>query len=165
MSTSFSPETVQSLAAQIDAQISSLSATRGDSVQFGSKAFGLPPRPESSAIELSAPYPLAEQVAEIERITQEKPTRFLKKFRKAAKQDICEEGGVLNAQWQRWKDLASADVVKSFGPVLVAMGFSGVLLESLVVALGVTVIHIGLKAFCEEFKDDGAEMGAGETGA
>jgi hypothetical protein len=31
------------------------------------------------------------------------------------------------------------------------MGFTGVLLESLVVAVDVIVIHIGLKTFCEEF--------------
>ena len=153
MSAPFSPDTVQSLANQIDAQISSLSATRGLSAQRGRDLFQ-PPTTETTAIEFSAPPPLVEQAAEIERITQEKPMRFLKKFRKAAKQDICEEGGVLNAQWQKWKDLASADVVQSFGPVLVAMGFSGVLLESLVVALGVIVIHIGLKAFCEKFKED-----------
>lgn len=60
---------------------------------------------------------------------------------------------MLNAQWQQWKDLASGDVVKNFGPVLVAMGFTGVLLETLVVAVGVIVIHVGLKAFCEEFGD------------
>ena len=164
MSTSFSPETVQSLAAQIDAQVSSLSATSGTSVQRGLKSFG-PLNSETTDIEFSAPFPLAEQVAEIERITQEKPTSFLKKFRQAAKQDICEEGGVLNAQWQRWQDLASTDVVKNFGPYLVAMGFVGGPLESLVVAVGVIVIHIGLKAFCEEFKEAVPEMGAGETGA
>jgi hypothetical protein len=42
-------------------------------------------------------------------------------------------------------------VVKNFSPLLLAMGFSGVLLEALVVSIAVIVIHIGLKAFCEEF--------------
>ena len=93
MSVPFSPNTVQSLAERIDAQVASLGATRGESVQ--------------RSLEPSSNSALAEQAAEIERITQEKPVRFLKKFRKAAKQDICEEGGVLNAQWQRWQDLAS----------------------------------------------------------
>ena len=142
MAVPFSPDTVQSLAEQIDAQVSSLTVTRGASVQ--------------RSLESSDDSTLAKQAAEIERITQEKPVRFLKKFRKAAKQDICEEGGILNAQWEKWKDLASEDVVKSFGPYLVAMGFVGGPLESLVVAMGVTVIHIGLKAFCEEFGEDAA---------
>ncbi|NEP18673.1 MAG: hypothetical protein F6J97_17510 [Leptolyngbya sp. SIO4C1] len=136
MSAPFPPQTVEALAGAIDRQIAQLSATRSLSVQRSLE---------------SPDAPLAKQAAEIERITQEKPAHFLKKFRKAAKQDTCEEGGILNTQWQKWKDLASGDVVKSFGPVLVAMGFSGVLLETLVVAVGVTVIHIGLTAFCEEF--------------
>jgi hypothetical protein len=164
MSTPFSDETVQALAAQIDAQISALSAVRGVSVQRSLESFKTLDA-ETTAIEFSAAPPLAEQAAEIERITQEKPMRFLRKFRRAAKADICEEGGVLNAQWQKWKDLASGDVVKSFGPVLVAMGFSGVLLQSLLVAVAVVVIHIGLKAFCEEFGEDGtADTNADTTG-
>lgn len=144
MSTVFTPEIVQSLAAQIDEKISALGSSQ---IEFSKLSVQRSLEPRSEA-------PLAEQAAEIERITQEKPMRFLTKFRLAAKQDVCEPGGVLNAQWQKWKDLASGDVVKSFGPVLVAMGFSGVLLESLVVALGVTVIHIGLKVFCEEFDQE-----------
>lgn len=123
------------LAETIDRQLADLSPTHSLSLQRSLDDPGAP---------------LAKQAAEIEQITQEKPAHFLKKFRKAAKKDVCEEGGVLNAQWQKWKDLASGDVVESFGPILVAMGFSGVLLETLVVAVGVTVIHIGLTAFCEE---------------
>ncbi|MEO1386837.1 MAG: hypothetical protein AAFV85_05590 [Cyanobacteria bacterium J06634_6] len=157
MANPFPPETVQSLADRIDAQISVLSA--GGRESYGVSTSSSAQRsldPESTS-------PLAVQAAEIERITQEKPVRFLKKFRRAAKQDICEEDGVLNAQWKKWKDLASEDVVKSFGPYLVAMGFSGVLLESLVVAVGVTVIHIGLVAFCEDLEEEATETTAGES--
>jgi hypothetical protein len=138
MTTPFSDPEIQALAAAIDQQLADIEQTRTTSVQ-------------RSLEEPNAP--LAPQASEIERITQEKPVTFLRKFRHAAKADLCEEGGVLNAQWQQWKDLASGDVVKNFGPVLVAMGFTGVLLETLVVAVGVIVIHIGLKAFCEEFGD------------
>jgi hypothetical protein len=138
MTTPFSDPEIKALAAAIDQQLADIEQTRITSVQ-------------RSLEEPNAP--LAKQASEIERITQEKPVTFLRKFRQAAKADLCEEGGVLNAQWQQWKDLASGDVVKNFGPVLVAMGFTGVLLETLVVAVGVIVIHIGLKAFCEEFGD------------
>jgi hypothetical protein len=41
--------------------------------------------------------PLAKQASEIEKITQENPVSFLKKFRRAAKADLCEEDGVLYA--------------------------------------------------------------------
>jgi hypothetical protein len=139
MATIFSDPEVQALATAIDQELAGIEQTRS-----------------SFAVQRSLEQPdapLAKQASEIERITQEQPVTFLKKFRKAAKTDLCDEGGVLNAQWQQWKDLASGDVVKNFGPVLVAMGFTGVLLETLVVAVGVIVIHIGLKAFCEEFGD------------
>lgn len=139
MSAPFPLEIAQSLTTQIDAQLAALETTSSRNMTLQRS---LAPDKKS---------PLAKQVAEIERITQEPPVSFLTKFRKAAQQDVCEKGGVLNVQWQKWKDLASGDVVKSFGPILMAMGFSGVLLESLVVAVGVTVIHIGLTAFCEEF--------------
>ncbi|MEL7355822.1 MAG: hypothetical protein AAFN40_04595 [Cyanobacteria bacterium J06560_6] len=157
MTNPFPPETVQSLADRIDAQVSALST--GGRESYGVSTSSSVQR----SLEPDSVSPLAVQAAEIERITQEKPVRFLKKFRRAAKQDICEEGGVLNAQWKKWKDLASEDVVKSFGPYLVAMGFSGVLLESLVVAVGVTVIHIGLMAFCEEFEEEATETTTGES--
>jgi len=139
MATIFSDPKLKALAAAIDRELAGIEQTRSS------------PAVQRSLEEPNAP--LAKQASEIERITQEKPVTFLKKFRKAAKADLCDEGGVLNAQWQQWKDLASGDVVKNFGPVLVAMGFTGVLLETLVVAVGVIVIHVGLKAFCEEFGD------------
>lgn len=135
MSISLSPEKVESLATQIDIQ---LSKTRTSQLT------------NAREVEPSSTPPLKKQFSEIEKITKEKPVSFLKRFREAAKQDVCEEGGILNAHWKKYKDLASKDVVESFGPTLVAMGFSGVLLEALVVAVGVTVLHIGLTAFCEE---------------
>lgn len=136
MTPPFETATVDTLAHQIDQELATLHQVATLSVQRS----------------LDGPdAPLAKQAAAIERITQEPAVGFLKKFRRAAKADLCDDGGVLNAQWQQWKDLASGDVVKNFGPILVAMGFSGVLLEALVVATGVTVIHLGLKTFCEEF--------------
>lgn len=136
MSVPFDTTTVDQLAGAIDQQLADLQQQPQLSAQRSLQ------EPDA---------PLSKQASEIAQITQENPVSFLKKFRKAAKADLCEEGGVLHAQWQQWKDLASGDVVKNFGPILVAMGFTGVLLESLVVAVGVIVIHIGLKTFCEEF--------------
>ena len=41
-------------------------------------------------------------------------------------------------------------VLKSFGVVLVAMGFSGNALQLLAVSLAVIVLHLGVKTICEE---------------
>ncbi|NEO83597.1 MAG: hypothetical protein F6J87_04955 [Spirulina sp. SIO3F2] len=138
MATPFDPVTVEALASRIDQEIAALGKVAPMAVQ-------------RSLDEPDAP--LAKQVAEIQRVTGESARGFLRKFRRAAKADICEEGGVLSAQWQQWQDLASGDVVKSFGPILVAMGFSGALLDTVLVAVAVIVIHLGLKTFCEEFSE------------
>lgn len=57
---------------------------------------------------------------------------------------------VLYQQWKKWGDLSNEKVLKSFGAVLVAMGFSGNALQVLAVALAVVVLHIGVKAICAE---------------
>jgi len=92
------------------------------------------------------------QLDAIEAATGEKPMTFLKKFKKAARKDLCEEGGVLYNQWKKWRDLTNDAVLKQFGAVLVGMGLAGNPLQITAVALGVMVIHIGLKAFCMEDK-------------
>ncbi len=76
---------------------------------------------------------------------------FLQKFAKAAKSDLCEENGVLYQQWKNWADLNNKEVIEKFSAVLVALGFSGQMLEILVVSTAVIVLHIRLKAFCEEY--------------
>ncbi|MGE0085538.1 MAG: hypothetical protein AB7S75_14090 [Desulfococcaceae bacterium] len=92
------------------------------------------------------------QIDAIEAATGEKPLTFIKKFKKAARKDLCEEGGVQYAQWKKWQDLTNDAVLKQFGAVLVGMGLAGNPLQVTAVALGVMVIHIGLKAFCMEDK-------------
>jgi len=46
--------------------------------------------------------------------------------------------------------LSNEKVLKSFGVVLVAMGFSGNALQLLAVSLAVIVLHLGVKTICEE---------------
>jgi hypothetical protein len=137
MSNIFTSEKINALSTEIDRQLRQLRA-KSDLGEIKGEA-GEPkllPEKQSQAI------------AEI---TKAEPKSFLKKFRLAAKSDLCEEGGLLNNQWKKWTDLNNKDVVDKFGIVLAALGFSGAALEMLVVALAVIVIHIGVKAFCEEY--------------
>ena len=134
MSNIFTSEQITTLSAQIDNQLRELkqpsdSAHKGDNIYIV----------------------LWKQRQAIEQATQEKPDSFLKKFGQAAKSDLCEQEGLLNKQWQRWADLDNKDVLDKFGVVLVAMGFTGAILEILAVALAVMVINIGVKAFCQEY--------------
>lgn len=82
----------------------------------------------------------------------EDPTTFLARFKRAAHRDLCEPGGLLHEQWRQWRDLTSKQMVKSFGGVLAGMGIAGAPLQTLTVALAVIVLHIGVRAVCEEFE-------------
>ena len=86
----------------------------------------------------------------IETATGEDALTFLARFRQAARQDLCEDGGVLHTQWQKWKDVTNTDMLKSFGAVLVGMGLSGGPLQIAAVAIAVYVLYLGVQAFCAE---------------
>jgi hypothetical protein len=94
---------------------------------------------------------LAKQNQAIADLTKESPKSFLAKFGKAAKADLCDESGLLHKQWLKWGDLDNKDAVERLGAVLVTMGMSGGVVRSLVVAVVVIVVHIGIKAFCEDY--------------
>ncbi len=135
----FTLEKINTLSTEIDNQLRQL-RTESDSGTIK----GEPGEPDSLPVK---------QSQDIEEVTKESSKSFLKKFRRAAKSDLCEEGGLLNGQWKKWGDLNNQDVLDKFGILLVAMGFSGAALEILVVALAVIVIHIGVKAFCEDYSE------------
>ncbi|MDJ0617494.1 MAG: hypothetical protein QNJ63_12255 [Calothrix sp. MO_192.B10] len=137
MNNIFTVEEINNLSATIDNQLREL---RGE-LDSGQKR-GATETPDSLPVKQS------QAIAEI---TQEKPPSFLKKFARAAKCDLCDDGGILHTQWKKWADLNNQEVIEKFGAVLVTLGFSGGALEILVVALAVIVIHIGVKAFCEEY--------------
>jgi hypothetical protein len=94
---------------------------------------------------------LAKQNQAIADLTKEPPKSFLAKFGQAAKADLCDESGLLHKQWLKWGDLDNKDAVERLGAVLVTMGISGGVVRSLVVAVVVIVVHIGIKAFCEDY--------------
>ncbi|QIR36136.1 hypothetical protein HCG51_04725 [Tolypothrix sp. PCC 7910] len=141
MNSIFTPEEITALSAEIDRQLIELrSAPDSEQKQGDDK--------------ISDEKLLVKQTAAITQVTQENSRSFLQKFGRAAKSDLCEEGGMLNKQWKRWGDLDNKDAVERLGGVLVGMGFSGDVLSPLVVAVTVMIIHIGLKAFCEDYSAD-----------
>lgn len=85
----------------------------------------------------------------VENTVGEDAESFLVRFRDAVKRDLCEPDGLLYKQWERWGDLSNKEVLKTFGAVLAAMGFTGSELQMLVVAVTVVVLHVGLRAFCD----------------
>ena len=149
MSEIFTEEQIDRLSQEIDEQLQELSGTTNlESRQKDPSLFPVPPRLENLP---------EKQSHAIEKVTQEKPKSFLKKFGKVAKKDLCDEDGLLNQQWKKWGDLTNQDVLDKFGVVLVAMGFTGAAVEILAVSLGVIVIHLTVKTFCEEYGEKSSQ--------
>ncbi len=139
MSTPFAPDQLDTLSLHIDEQLKELPSTATCSGE--SKAVKEPK---------DLPERTPQQWQIIGQITKEDPQTFWQRFKQAAHNDLCVEGGVLHKQWQKWGDLSNKEVLRTFGAVVAAMGFSGNALHMLVVALAVIVLHIGLKAVCIE---------------
>ena len=131
----FTPEEIERLSGDIDAQLREL-GTPGTGL---AKSGGRPGRALGER-----------QRQAIERATGEDAVGFLRRFRAAARKDLCEPGGVLYAQWQKWKDVTNRDVLRTFGAVLLAMGLSGGALQVAAVAIAVYVLYIGVQAFCQQ---------------
>ncbi|BAY90123.1 MULTISPECIES: hypothetical protein [unclassified Tolypothrix] len=141
MNSIFTPEEITALSAEIDRQLIELRSAPDSAQKQGED-------------KISDEKLLVKQTEVITQVTQENSRSFLQKFGRAAKSDLCQEGGMLNKQWQKWGDLDNKDAVERLGGVLVGMGFSGDVLSPLVVAITVIIIHIGLKAFCEDYSSE-----------
>ena len=149
MSTLFTEQDSIDLAAEVEAQLRELRKKRKPQREF-KDSFQHNDSPSDNDNKL------IKQHQSIESLTQESSPSFLAKFGKAAKGDLCDETGLLHQQWQKWGDLNNKDALERLGGVLVAMGFTGGALRSLVVVVTVIVVHIRIKAFCEDY-GQGAE--------
>jgi len=126
----FTSEQLTSLSLQIDPQLAQLRDEQPAVTRTGKE-------PDKQDI----PDRLPVQWQAVAAITKEEPRSFWRRFKQAAHSDLCEEGGVLHTQWKKYGDLSNEAVLKSFGTILAAMGFSGNVLQMLAVAAGVIVIH------------------------
>jgi hypothetical protein len=131
MSELFTPDQIEQLTAEINEQLRSLTIADSASVRAAPAA----PRGER-------------QRRAIEQATGQDAKTFLARFRAAARQDLCETDGVLHKQWAKYRDLASKDMLHSFGGILVGFGLSGSALQVAVVAIAVYVLYLGVEAFC-----------------
>ena len=132
-----SDQEISQLATEIDAQLLELRSLSGDALlRSGDKE-----------------AQLVKQNQAIAAATKEPAKSFLQKFWKAAKADLCEEDGVLYKQWKKWGDLDNKETISTFKGVLTGLGLSGNVLPTVIVAVMVIVLHIGVKAFCDEYGD------------
>ncbi|MFM7603131.1 MAG: hypothetical protein ACKO7R_18340 [Pseudanabaena sp.] len=133
----FSDEEISQLAAEIDAQLLELRSPSSDALR------------KSGDMEAQ----LVKQNEAIATAAKEPAKSFLQKFWKAAKADLCEEEGMLYKQWKKLGGLDNKEAMDKFKVVLTGLGLTGNLLTSALVAIMVIVLHIGVKAFCDEYGD------------
>jgi len=133
----FSDEEISQLAAEIDAQLLELRALSSDALL----------RSDDKEVQL------VKQNEAIATATKEPAKSFLQKFWKAVKADLCEEEGVLYKQWKKWGDLDNKEAMDKFKVILTGLGLTGNLLSSVLVAIMVIVLHIGVRAFCDDYGD------------
>lgn len=94
---------------------------------------------------------LASQATVVQQETHESVETFLRKFALTARKDLCEEGGMLYEQWKKWGDLNNPEALERIGMVLLAMGFTGGVMRSLLVAVTVIIVHLGARTICEQY--------------
>ena len=145
----FSPEELDRLSREMDARLAELAAGGGETAEakwlFWRRGDAAVPKQE------------AETVAKTAAEAGQTPESFWTRFKKATRADVCEEGGLLHTQWKKWGDLSNETMLKQFGAVLVAMGFSGNQVQVLALACAVVVVHLGVKAFCMEAEASGKD--------
>jgi len=88
------------------------------------------------------------QEREVERVTGQPFGSFFRRFRVAARRDLCREGGVLHERWRQVRDLSSEERTKSLALVLSALGVID--WKALIVPVVVIVTHLGVETLCEE---------------
>ena len=130
----FTPDDLDQLSAEIDRELLAL-GTPGTGLARGDTPEQALPEPQRRALEQA---------------TGEEAMSFLKRFKRVAHRDLCEEGGVLYTQWQKWKDVSNKDLLRTIGPILAAMGLTGGLLQTAAVAVAVYILYLGIQAFCTE---------------
>lgn len=133
----FTEQELQNLSAEIDSQLRELEtepSSEGDTRHIGSTKKYIP----------------AKQRQQLEQVTGESAETTLQKIGRLVKDDLCKEGGLLYKKWQQLGDLDNETLLLTFGGVLSGMGLTAVALQIAAISLSVIVIHIGIKAFCED---------------
>ena len=99
-----------------------------------------------------------EQMKVIERETGDSFGSFWQKYLHHARRDLCLPGGMLYAQWRKWRDLESKSVVRVSYAWLAAMGIPAGSLGPVVVAASVFLLNvavkIGIDTLCEGCEED-----------
>ncbi|MDM8565874.1 hypothetical protein QUF74_09500 [Candidatus Halobeggiatoa sp. HSG11] len=143
MNNIFTTEELTALASQVDEQLRELSkyssdvSKRGDETQL----FSVGKDDDLPSIQRKA----------IEDKTSKKADSFLEEFADKAKEVLCDADSDLRKKYDMFGDADKVVLLERFAGFLAAMGFSGIALEVLLLAITVFVIHIGLTPFAKKY--------------
>jgi hypothetical protein len=141
MSNIFTAQELAELSAQVDEQLRELSqgytvgSMRGDGKLPGKPSDKLPPQ----------------QCKAIEKYSKEDAETFLQKFAVKAKDTICEAESDLRKRYNIFGSLDTEETLQKFAGILAILGFTGIALKILTLAVTVYVISIGIKAFSQKY--------------
>ena len=96
----------------------------------------------------------------LEAVAGEPAETFWVKLRAAFRKDLCIEGGYLNGEWKKYKDLPTKDVVQWTITFLSAIGVAlGSSAGLAVIPVAAWILHILLNVGINAVCDDGLEPG------
>jgi len=106
------------------------------------------PRGLFKSVDAPPAFP-TKQAEAVANATGEDAQTFFEAFKKAARKDICAEGGLFHEQWKKYKDVAKRDLVVFVGGVLTSLGITPTALPVVAVAISVWLLFVGIDAYCE----------------
>jgi hypothetical protein len=142
----FTTEQLAKLSAQVDEQLRELSQksdeytrgiTKGDTQLFSA------PQPDDD-------LPHRQRQA-IEESTKKQAGSFLQEFADKAKEMLCDADSDLRKEYEQFGGLDKVSLLERLAALLAVMGFSGIGLQVLTIAITVYIIHIGLKPFADKY--------------
>jgi hypothetical protein len=147
MSDIFTTEELATLSAQVDEQLRELS-------QHKSREAYAPGMKKGETQQFSVRKEddlLAKQRKAIEDNTKKEAPSFLQEFANKAKEIICDADSDLRKEYAQFGEVDKVTLLERFAVLLAVMGFSGIALQVLTVAITVFIIHIGLKPFADKY--------------
>jgi hypothetical protein len=87
----------------------------------------------------------------IEDNTKKEAPSFLQEFADKAKEIICDAESDLRKEYDLLGEVDKVTLLERLAALFAVMGFSGIALQVLTVAVAVYIIHIGLKPFADKY--------------
>ena len=142
MSNIFTTTELAALATQVDEQLRELSKGYAPDMKKGET--------RQFSVRTDDDFP-PEQRKTIEDNTKKEARSFLQEFADKAKEILCDAESDLRKEYDLLGEVNKVTLLERFAALLAVMGFSGIGLQVLTVAVTVYIIHIGLKPFADKY--------------